>query len=282
MKHSGRRVWAVIGAVVAAPLIAASIAYACTALATLALNPGQADAGQGVNGTGRGFSNATRGAASPEPVIVRFNTRSGQELWRGRPDAGGNVAFSFIVPGNVAPGSYTLIATQNTADGQPVPGTPARASLNVSGPRASANAAPVAAPDRSDQAPAPQVVAQPAGRAGASAPAVAPGASTAPDAATAVAAPGADASAPGAASGVAAAPAGAPAAAADNARAASPSASGAPPAAEQRRAMIGTPSEGLTLLPLALVAAGVILTLAATGMVLARRREEKALAWTRR
>jgi hypothetical protein len=269
----------VVGAAVAVPLVAVSIAYACTALAILALNTGQADAGQVVHGTGRGFSNATRGAASPEPVIIRFNTRNGQELWRGRPDAGGNIAFSFTVPSNATPGSFAIIATQNTADGQLVPGTPGRAELRVSGPQATANSTAVAAPERVTGVPGPQAAGQPASRSGAAAVAPAPGtAAAAPGGATAVA-PGDAAATPGAPG---AAPAVAPAAAADNARAAAPAGSAAAPAADQRRAMIGTASKGLTVLPLALVAAGIVLTLAATGMVLARRRDDKALAWTRR
>ena len=274
----GRRALGVVGAAVAVPLVAASIAYACTALATLGLNPTQGDAGTQVQGTGRGFSRATSGV---EPVILRFGSRTGTELWRGRPDAGGNISFSFTVP-KVNPGSYAIIATQNTADGQAVPGTPARASFTVTG-------APAASPAAAPAAPAPRAIAAPA-------PATRPGSQAVPAPAPAGAPAQAVAGQPGtvagspvaggigsstqggppsvtgtgaAAPGVAATPAGAPAP------------FGAP-AAEERRTVLGAESDGLALLPLALVAAGLVLTLAAAGLVVARRREDKALAWTRR
>lgn len=278
----GRRAGALVGAAVAVPLVAASIAYGCTALATLSLNNTQADAGGSVSGSGRAFSNATRGSASPEPVIVHFNTRTGPVLWSGRPDAGGNVAFNFNVPGDVQAGSYAIIATQNTADGQPVPGTPARATLTVSGPRATANATPVAATDRSTGSPAAQAAVQPAP--GRQAAAAAPGAVAVAPAPAAVNAPaGSAASSPAGAPAVAG-PAAAPATAtaADNARVVAPAASAPAPAAGQRSTMVGARPDSSAALPLALVAAGLVLTLTTTGMVVARRRKDAALSWTRR
>ena len=124
---------------VAVPLIAASIAYACGALASLSVSASSADAGATISGVGRGFSNSHGGAPSAEPVVLHFNSRSGPVLWSGRPDANGVIEFSFTVP-QVDPGSYTLIATQTNADGEPAPGTPARTSFTVTGP------APVVAP----------------------------------------------------------------------------------------------------------------------------------------
>ena len=271
----GRRALGLIGAAVAVPMVAASIAYACTALATIGLNPAQGDAGTQVQGSGRGFSRATSGV---EPVILRFGSRTGPELWRGRADAGGNINFSFTVP-KANPGSYAIIATQNTSDGQAVPGTPARATFTVTGaPAASSQAPPAAAPQRSASAPAArpgtQAVPGPA-PAGAPAPAVAGQSGTVGSSplagGIAASTQGGPPSVTGAtaAPGVAATPAGAPAP------------FGAP-AAEERRTVLGAESDGLAVLPLALVAAGLVLTLAAAGLVVARRREDKALAWTRR
>lgn len=267
---------ALAGAAVAVPLVAASIAYACTALATIGLNPAQGDAGTQVQGTGRGFSRATTGV---EPVILRFNTRTGQELWRGRPDAGGNISFSFTVP-QAAPGSYAIIATQNTADGQPVPGTPARAAFTITGrPAATPAAQPAAGPQQPTAAPASRPAAQ-------AVPGAAPAAAGTP--APAVAAqPGVVAGspvAPGIAPSTQGGPpnlTGTPASSPVVNPVAAPAPFGAP-AAEERRTVLGASSEGVGLLPLALVAAGVVLTLTAMGMVVARRREDKALAWTRR
>ncbi|MGH9283955.1 MAG: hypothetical protein ACRD0S_13590, partial [Acidimicrobiales bacterium] len=128
---------------VAVPLIAASIAFACGALASLSVNATSADAGATISGVGRGFSSSHGGAASAEPVVLHFNSRTGAVLWSGRPDANGVIELSFTVP-KVEPGSYTLIATQTNADGEPAPGTPARASFTVTGPATVAAPAAVA------------------------------------------------------------------------------------------------------------------------------------------
>jgi hypothetical protein len=272
----GRRAWGVIGAAVAIPLVVASIAYACTALATLSLNTPQATPGQTVQGTGRAFSNAHGSAPAAEPVVIRFASRDGQVLWTGRPDASGNIAFQFTVPNNARPGSYAIIATQTNADGQPVAGTPARASLTVTGPAAtSAQSGPAAPQQRATGAPAavpaPQAVPGPAGSS-------APAQAVAGQAGIA----GGTQIIPGTAPGIQGPPTGtANAPGVTAAPTAVPAPFGAP-ATQERRTLLGTPSEGVAVLPLALVAAGVVLTLMASGLVVARRREEKALAWTRR
>jgi len=268
----GRRALCVVGALVAVPLVAASIAYACTALATLSLNPASGDAGAQVSGSGRAFSSAP----TAEPVVVRFNSRSGPVLWTGRPDGAGNINFTFAVP-NVAPGSYAVIATQNNADGHPVGGTPARAAFTVTGQRVVQSPAPPA-PGQPQATSAPAT--RPAGQAiGGAAPAAAPAPALAGQPGSV---PG-SAVAPGAAPGTQGGPPSATGAATGTA--AVPGAAPAPfgaPAAEERRTVLGADSNGPGALPLALVAAGLVLTLVATGFVVASRREEKALAWTRR
>jgi len=128
---------------IAVPLVAASIAYACGALASISVSTSSGDPGATVNGVGTGFSNSHGGAPSSEPVVLHLETRSGPVLWSGRPDASGRIEFSFVVP-QVDPGPYALIATQNNADGVPAPGTPARASFTVTGVPAEPAPAPTA------------------------------------------------------------------------------------------------------------------------------------------
>ncbi|MGH9284275.1 MAG: hypothetical protein ACRD0M_01175, partial [Acidimicrobiales bacterium] len=65
----------------AAPVLAASLAYACAALATLNLASGSVDVGATVQGTGAGFSNTHGGAASAEPVAIRINKLNAAPVW---------------------------------------------------------------------------------------------------------------------------------------------------------------------------------------------------------
>ncbi|MGH9176963.1 MAG: hypothetical protein ACRD0N_00205, partial [Acidimicrobiales bacterium] len=115
---------------VVVPLIVASFAYACTSLATLSVTPAEATSGATVAGVGKNFIPHGADRPSTEPVVVRFNSRTGTPLWSGRPDASGNISFSFTVP-DVAPGQHTIIATQNDANGNPASGTPARVAFTV-------------------------------------------------------------------------------------------------------------------------------------------------------
>jgi len=261
-----------VAAAVAVPLVAASIAYACAALASLSVNPGAAEAGQTVTGYGQSFSNTHGGSPSVEPVVVRFNSRSGPVLWSGRPDSSGNISFSFVVP-KAAPGQYTIIATQNNADGQPAPGTPARAAFQVTGtpepaaaPVAVAPAeppAPAAPAAATSPAPAPRAVTRTVAPAPAAAPAPAPVAAPAPEAAVA------PAPVPAPEAAVAPAPAPAPAPAAE--------------APARRSVMVSMEgSNGSPWLAIALVGLGLVLTLGATALVLAGRREAKAPVGARR
>ena len=278
---------------VAVPLVAASIAYACGALASISVTPASGDVGATVEGVGRGFSNSHGGAPSSEPVVIHFDSRNGPVLWSGRPDGSGNIEFRFTVP-QVAPGSYTLIATQNNADGVPAPGTPARAAFTVTGPAPAPAAAPVAAaPQPTAAAPAPAPAAAPTGTATASpTAATAPRVRVAPTQSTATA--GATASAPAAAPAPAATPAPAAAPAADPAAAPAPAVESAPapavesapaPAPARRTAMVsmaGGDDGGSSALAIALVGIGVVLAVGATAMVLAGRRDRGAPARARR
>lgn len=278
------RTLGLVAAAVAVPLLAASFAYACAALASLSVNPGAADAGQTVSGYGQSFSNTHGGSPSIEPVVVRFNSRTGPVLWSGRPDNSGNISFSFVVP-KVTPGQYTIIATQNNADGQPAPGTPARAAFQVTGVAEPVVAPTVAAPP-ADPAPAP-----------AAAPVVAPAPAPAPAPArtTAPARVSTPAPAPVAtpAPVVAAAPEAVPAPVVTPAPAPAPAVTPAPaapapaPAAEtpeaRRSVMVSmADSDGSPWLAIGLVGLGLVLSLGATALVLAGRRESKAPVGARR
>ena len=263
---------------VVVPLIVASFAYACTSLATLSVTPAEGTSGATIAGVGKNFIPHGTDRPSTEPVVVRFNSRTGTPLWSGRPDASGNIAFSFTVP-DVAPGQYTIIATQNDANGLPASGTPARVAFTVAPSAvqelpiavapadepAAAEPAPAAAPAET-ATPAPATRPTPRVR-------VAPPAAPAP-AATATPAPAAAAPAPEAT----------PAPVAEPAPAVTP-APETPAAAPARRSVMVSMSDdssGSPALAIALVGVGLVLALGASALVLASRRDRKAPARARR
>ncbi len=267
-KLLGRRSLIVGLGILAAPVVAASIAYACTALATLSLNPGQGDPGTTVNGVGRGFSSVG------EPVVVRLGGSNGQVLWSGRPDANGSANVSFQIPGSLTAGSYVIMATQNNADGQPIPGSPARSEFTVTGRPVESSTPPQ--PAAPTQQPASAPAAAPRGAssvAPTAAPAAQPAVAGSVDPVTGqVVAPAAAASASAAPAAPGAAPVAVPVPAVGSNR---NTASNVAP----RSTMVGTRSTGSPVLPMALVGAGLLLTLAATASVIAgRRRDDKALS----
>jgi hypothetical protein len=269
MKNVRLRRWHVgVFGLLAVPLVVASVAWACAALKTLSVNPGDAAVGQTVHGTGRGFSDPHGGTgATYGDVVVRFGSTRGQEVARVTPAKDGTVTFSFVVP-NVGPGSYPVIASQTDANGQESPGGLARASLTVTASPAAPASQLGAAPEQGSAAP------QRAGAGRGS-----PAARTAPAGQTAPAAQAGGASAPAAGPAAAGAPAGAPA----GADVAAPAGAGlGQPLVGGRSARVGEQSDSPAL-ALALVGAGVILTLVAAGLVISGRREEAApAAWARR
>ena len=278
MKRIGRRGSVLAFGAVLVPLVAVSMAYACSVLSTLAVEPGTGAAGTTVAGTGRSFSRVEVG--NVEPVAVRWGTTDGPLLWSGRPDAGGNIAFSFVVP-DAAPGSYTIVATQRTADGVMVAGTPARASFQVTGP--ATQAATQSAVPFEPTSPAPAPAAAPATQT-----AAAPRVRVAP-------APAPAASAPAATPAPAAAPAPVPAPAAEPAPAAAPAPAVTPapattpepdaaPAPARRSVMVSMSDDSSSSsgLAIALVGVGLVLALAASALVLASRRNQKATAKAKR
>lgn len=130
---STKKVWAAaactVAGVVVLPLAAA---WACTSLATLSINPQAGTSGQTVTATGARFSSTASGAS---PVEIRWNSSTGPLLATVAPSASGTINFSFVAPAGDA-GYYTVIASQKTATGAPVSGTPARATFALNSPAA--------------------------------------------------------------------------------------------------------------------------------------------------
>ena len=266
----GRRLFALGFGLVALPVAAASLAYACIPLTTLALNPTQGDPGQIINGGGKGFGTAS----SSGPVMVRLDNANGPLLWSGRPDPNGNLNFTFQVP-RVGSGSYAVLALQNNVDGRPQAGTPARAEFTVTGQQAVAPPQQTPAPPQGTSTPAPAGARQSAAAtapapAGQAAPSAATSSAVGPDVvpATGVAPGTAPAVAPGSAPAVSPVPA-----VVGDAR--SPAGSIDP---SPRSTMVQSRgSTGSPVLPLVLVGAGLLVTLAATASAIAARREDKGV-----
>jgi|GEM_PF-6333593 len=145
MHPSGKRVWLLlIMGLLAVPVTAAGIAYACTALATLSTNTSSAAQGASVTVSGKGFAPHDPADIRTTPVEVHMDTASGPVLAQASPsgnNSGGTFSVDVTVP-SVDPGDHVLIATQNGIDGRPAYGTPARAVLTVNPAPAAAAATP--------------------------------------------------------------------------------------------------------------------------------------------
>ena len=271
-----RRRWYLVAlGVVAAPLVGASLAYACTSLATLGLNPTSGTAGQQVTVTGRGFSAHDAADVRTGLIEVRFDSLNSPSLTVIKADPNGGFTAQIAIPQSAAPGNHVVIATQNRANGTAAGGTPARQSFTVvASPKAAVTSSPAANPTTGLAAPAaqPATAASPSGNA--AAPAVAPGRSASAGQDSSSAAPAATQTAPNAV-------AAAPGVVASPTPADAPSAFGAPASAPAvgRRSMT-TPASGPSpLLAGLLVAAGLVLSLGGAAMVVAdRRNSQTALA----
>lgn len=119
----------VFGAVL--PLAAASVAWACGVLATLTLDQKVAQPGQAIQATGKNYSTAAGASA----VTIRLKNRTGAVLATTAAQAGGKINAAFPIPANLSPGWYTVMATQNTANGTPKSGTPGRTNIRIQGAR---------------------------------------------------------------------------------------------------------------------------------------------------
>lgn len=264
-----RWVLGVFGAL-AAPVVAASVAYACAALKTLSVGPESGNVGQLVSGSGAGFSDP-HGATGAKygAVRIHFGSTKSAPVAEAVPNKDGVVTFEFRVP-QAGPGSYAVIATQTNANGNESPGGTAKASFTVNPPPAAPATQTGAAPERTGRTQA--AVGTATRPAGGAATAATPAGQ--PSSAGTTATAGAPAGAPGVV-----APIGAPTAQVGGVQAPAPS--GAPAALGQalgdRSARVGSESKSPSL-ALALVGAGGLITLVATGLVLFGRREEAAPA----
>jgi hypothetical protein len=121
-----------VGAI-SVPLVAAALAYGCTSVATLTTSPGAATAGSTVSVTGKFFgthdgpADATNGLAE-----VRLGSLTGPVLATGSP-TGSDKSFTVnvTIPAGTPAGDTFIAATQKTAAGTPVYGTPARQAFKV-------------------------------------------------------------------------------------------------------------------------------------------------------
>ncbi len=138
------------------PMSAASLAYACTGLATISTSPGSAVAGATVTVDARGFAPHDPSDARTSPAEIRMDSMTGPVIGTASPSSarsGGNFSVQITVPA-VAAGDHVLIATQNGSSGSPAYGTPARTVFTV-------DPTPAAAPVAVAAAPAPTPVAAP-------------------------------------------------------------------------------------------------------------------------
>jgi len=164
MRHLGKRAWAVLTmGLLIVPMSAASLAYACTGLATISSSPGSAVAGETVTINARGFApHDPSDSRTGSPAEIRMDSMDGPVIGTASPSAsgtGGSFSVQIKVP-QVEPGEHVLIATQNRNDGRPSYGTPARTVFTVNPTPAPAAAgvqaaAPAPAPQAAAPTPAP-------------------------------------------------------------------------------------------------------------------------------
>jgi hypothetical protein len=134
MSSFGRRsLFLVCIGAVSVPLVAAALAYGCTAVATLTPSSTSAKAGTTVSVTGRFFGThdpATDNTNSK--AQIRLGSLTGPVLAEGSP-TGQDRSFTVnvTIPAGTPAGATFLAATQRTAAGTPVFGTPARQAFTV-------------------------------------------------------------------------------------------------------------------------------------------------------
>lgn len=147
MSETARRLLLVGTVSVGGLLALAATAYACSPLADIDVRADSGVVGQTLDGTGDSFSPVNG------PVKVHFNSLRGQVVWSGNPDLSGSFDFTFQVP-EVAPGYYTIIASQASTTGR----TMVRDSLAVvatDSPEKRANSeGPLTGPGAGDRPPA--------------------------------------------------------------------------------------------------------------------------------
>ena len=133
MRSFGRRVWFLLGlAALAIPLVAAAVAYGCTAMATLTTSSNAAPPGSVVTVTGKYFgTHDPADDRSNQPAEIRLGSLTSPVL-ASAPPRGTDRSFTveITIPEGVS-GDTVLVATQKNASGQAVYGTPARQAFTV-------------------------------------------------------------------------------------------------------------------------------------------------------
>lgn len=133
MRGVARRTWFLFGlGALCVPLVAAAVAYGCTAAAVLESSPGAAAPGSTVTVTGKYFATHDASPASASPAQIRLGSVTGPVLATAEPtgeDRGFTVTMR--VPESAAAGDTVLSATQYRVDGTPVYGTPARQAFKI-------------------------------------------------------------------------------------------------------------------------------------------------------
>lgn len=118
----------------AVPVTAAGVAYACTALATTSVSRSAATVGETVTVSGKGFAPHGASDIRTSPAEVHLDTPNGPLLAKASPsssETGGTFSVDITVPDGVSPGEHVLVVTQNGISGTPAYGTPARTVLTV-------------------------------------------------------------------------------------------------------------------------------------------------------
>ena len=133
----------IVGAAVS--LVAVSTAWACGVLATLKANTKTAAPGATVGLSGEHYGSPTSNTA----VSIRLNSRTATPIGTATPNSAGVINTNVALPGNLSPGWYVILATQNRTSGGndtgvPKSGTPGRTTLRVQGAAAARNGGGVA------------------------------------------------------------------------------------------------------------------------------------------
>jgi hypothetical protein len=123
--------------VLAVPLTAVAIAYACTSIATVSTDKAAALATTTVTVNGKGFTPHNAGDTTTDTAKIRFDDIDGAVIATANPSSaadGGKFSVQIQVPAGMAAGDHVLLVTQNGSDGRPAYGTPARQVFTVLAP----------------------------------------------------------------------------------------------------------------------------------------------------
>ena len=128
MKIKSRRRLVILSGAVAAPVVAASAAFACQSLATLTL-----DKKAGPSGTTVRVVQGANYSGSPTSSRIEFHldSRTGPLLGATAGPQSNITGATFTVSGPA--GRHVILATQYTGSGAPVAGTPGRAQFEITG-----------------------------------------------------------------------------------------------------------------------------------------------------